>query len=191
MVADPNTFVLSGKYLFVLYLVISSNYLGNLFGCKVQNLFSNNITVKHLLGFLTFYFFITVADSDNTYNTKQKFFVSIGVYLLFIISTKTHHSLWYGFIIPLGIVYLLTILEDEYKDDEEKKKQIKIGQKAMVSVSAFFLVVGFIYYIGEKKIEYGDDFDMTKLIFGPPGCANVVTDVKESFSEVMKKALFE
>lgn len=186
---DSNLLINGGKYLFVLYLVISGNYLGNLFGCQVQNIFNNNMLVKHLLGFLTFYFFITVIDNTNTFNSKQKLIISLVVYSIFIMSTKTHYKFWYVLIIGLGIAYTLFIVKDEYKTDEEKKKQIENIQKILVIVAMIALVLGFFYYMGEKKIEYGKDFEFKKFLLGAPTCRGVTPEVKEDFFQVLKKSI--
>ena len=43
----------------ILCLLISGNYLGELFPCRVQQLFSKNMFVKHVLGLLSLMFFVT------------------------------------------------------------------------------------------------------------------------------------
>jgi predicted ferric reductase len=184
---DKDLLINGGKYLFILYLVISGNYLGNLFGCRVQDLFTNNMLVKHLLGFLTFYFFITVADSSNKYTLRNKFLISITVYLIFILSTKIHYKAWYVMIISLALVYILHLLKDE-KDDPEKQEQIKQAESFLVVIAAIVIVLGFIYYIGEKKIEYGKDFNLIQFILGAPSCKGNPLEHNKNLLEVMKTA---
>ena len=42
--------------LFIFVLIISGNFLADLFPCHIQNLMKNNIYMKHLFGFMILYF---------------------------------------------------------------------------------------------------------------------------------------
>ena len=37
--------------IFILFLIISTNYLGELFPCRVQKLLSQNVYLKHIFGY--------------------------------------------------------------------------------------------------------------------------------------------
>ena len=54
------------KQLFFFILIISGNYLGELFTCGTQRLFQNNMYIKHLLGLMTMYFFVTFFSTIFT-----------------------------------------------------------------------------------------------------------------------------
>jgi hypothetical protein len=51
------------------------------------------------------------------------------------------------------------------------------------------LVVGFIYYIGEKKIEYGKDFTYYTFMIGNPICKIDTPPSKMSFLNTMMVGL--
>ena len=53
------------KHLFVLYLIIAGNYLGELFGCKTQKMFQENMYFKHIIGFMTLYFFVLFTSTEE------------------------------------------------------------------------------------------------------------------------------
>ena len=59
---------------FVLFLIIASNYIGELFPCRVQNLLIGNIYLKHFIAFLTLVFFVVLTDSSSK---KKKFIVIV------------------------------------------------------------------------------------------------------------------
>ena len=42
------------KGIFLFIFIISGNYLGELLGCRLINVLTNNMFIKHFLGFLTF-----------------------------------------------------------------------------------------------------------------------------------------
>lgn len=46
--------------IFILLLIISANYLADLFPCRLRELLENNIYVKHLFGYLTLLFFVSI-----------------------------------------------------------------------------------------------------------------------------------
>lgn len=160
----------SGKYLFWLYLVISGNYLGNLFGCRVQELFTNNMIVKNILGFLTFYFFVTLADASSPYSQTKRLVITLITYIVFILTTRMHHKYWIGMIIPLGISYILQIVKDTYKDNNTLVAIIDKVQLTLVILSFIILIIGVVYYYGEKKIEYGVNFSAIEFFIGKPTC---------------------
>ena len=40
------------------------------------------------------------------------------------------------------------------------------------------MIIGFILYLGEKKIEYKDKFNYITFIFGKPSCTNIFPKIK-------------
>jgi hypothetical protein len=100
--------------LFVFYLIISGNYLAELFGCRIQRVFSNNMWIKHLFGFLTLLFFVILAsDEKNTFKTK--IVVSFILYVWFLLTTRCNIYFWTPIILVLATAYLL----DVYKKSED------------------------------------------------------------------------
>jgi hypothetical protein len=170
--------------------MISSNYLGALFGCKVQDLFNENMLMKHLLGFLTLYFFVNLVDTSGFSGKTpvQKLYVSFGIYLVFMMSTKLNLKMFYVFILSLMGIYVLYIIKDTSKD-EDQKKMISNVQTLMSLVSAVALVVGFFYYMGQKKIEYGNKFSFTTFLLGNPSCRHANPKIKKSIKDVLSIAL--
>ena len=63
----------------ILSLLMSANYLGELFPCKVQSVFSKNMIVKHILGFLSLMFFV-VLTRPNLYTSNNFVYVSLLLY---------------------------------------------------------------------------------------------------------------
>ena len=65
--------------LFIIYLLISCNFLANLFSCNLQQLLSENMYVKHIFGFLTMLFCIIYVDSNIVKESKyiEGFFMQL------------------------------------------------------------------------------------------------------------------
>lgn len=161
---------------FVLFLIIASNYIGELFPCKVQDSLIHNIFFKHIICFLTLLFFVVLTDiSDDKKSTKQIFIQSIQLYVVFLILIRTNKLFFPICLLLLGTIYVIQLYKKyEDNDKEENSEKIKMVIKNInyYLYILFFvtLVLGFIIYMGEKKIEYKDKFKYVTFIFGKPSC---------------------
>jgi hypothetical protein len=171
-----NQAILTGKNLFVLYLVISSNFLAGLFGCKIQDAFNKNIILKHVLGFLTLYFFVTLTETSEYFPSQlsKRFLFAILIYIWFMITTKMKAEFWVVTILMLGLVYVLQLQKDnENKEKNPDKNKVEIFKKVqygLIIMSGILTVIGFLIYLGEKKYEYGSEFSMSKFLIGNVVC---------------------
>ena len=66
--------------IFVLFLIIAANYIGELFPCRIQNLLNSNIYLKHVIAFLTLLFFVVITDSTYNYKANETFIISIKLF---------------------------------------------------------------------------------------------------------------
>ena len=189
---------------FVLFLIIASNYIGELFPCRIQSLLVNNVYLKHFIAFLTLMFFVVLTDSSSQ---KKKFMViftdSIKLYFLWLLLINSDKKFFVLGLILLAILYILQLIKNDYinnkKINEEINEEINNKNKERLSLIKniekiifliFFivLVLGFIIYMGEKKIEYKDKFKYITFIFGKPGCKGKSPEVKylEAFTSAFK-----
>jgi Ca2+/Na+ antiporter len=156
---------MNGFYLALVYLVISGNYLGNLFGCRVQQIFSQTMWLKHLLGLFTTYFLIILASPPEDYTHTQTLFFSIFIYVWFFFTTKMHVQFWIPMILCVMAAYCIYIYlkqRNQRKESEKEDTQTKLldSLQDIATVAAGLLtIVGVAAYYGEKKIEYGKSFD--------------------------------
>ena len=180
----------------ILSLLMSANYLGELFPCKVQAVFSKNMIVKHILGFLSLMFFV-VLTRPNLYTSSNFVYVSVLLYGFFMFLSKLNYIIWFLVFGIFAIIYVshvyLNQIESENQinrskigdntvspdaDDKmptqnitEKIETIKTMQKYLLFTVFPITVVGFIHYLGEKKLEFGHTgFDYKKFLFGKPKC---------------------
>ena len=189
---------------FVLFLIIASNYIGELFPCRIQSLLVNNVYLKHFIAFLTLMFFVVLTDSSSQ---KKKFIViftdSIKLYFLWLLLINSDKKFFVLGLILLAILYILQLIKNDYinnkKINEEINEEINNKNKERLSLIKniekiifliFFivLVLGFIIYMGEKKIEYKDKFKYITFIFGKPSCRGKSPEVKylEAFTSAFK-----
>ena len=202
--------------IFILFLIISSNYLGELFPCRVQKLLSQNVYLKHIFGYLTLSFFVVLVDPYKKINIYTVFKESLILYILFLFFINTQQYFFLLSIFFLLVIYVLNLKKIEYeeniskasdmldnvnKKEKEKQKEIQdklkkpvvpgelqqlekkilfINQLNRVLMILFIItiIVGFLIYMGEKKLEYKDKFDYITFIFGQSKCKDKTPSIK-------------
>ena len=126
----------SAMAIFIFLLIISGNYLGNLFPCKVQEQFENNIYLKHFLGYFTLLFFVILTlpeKYDNEGNKIPEFRylneiirICLFLYAFFLVLSKTPHYIWIVVFIITSMVYLLELKKTDFiKDNVDDKENDK------------------------------------------------------------------
>ena len=190
---------------FVLFLIIASNYIGELFPCRVQNLLIGNVYLKHFIAFLTLMFFVVLTDSSSQ---KKKFMViftdSIKLYFLWLLLINCDKKFFVVGLLLLGLLYILQLIkndyvidkiedkqvndENKYEKDEKTLKLIENIERIIFIIFFIVLVLGFTVYMGEKKIEYKNKFNYITFIFGKPSCRGKSPEVKylEAFTSAFK-----
>jgi len=184
---------------FILFLIIASNYIGELFPCRVQNLLSSNVYLKHFIAFLTLMFFVVLTDSSLQQKEFKLIFTdSLKLYVLWLFLINNDKKFFVIALILLGIIYIIQLIKNDFKENINKKKNIEYNEEILkytlniekIIYYIFFivLIIGFIIYMGEKKIEYKNKFSYFTFIFGKPSCKGKSPDVKyiEAFSSAFK-----
>lgn len=142
--------------LFILYLIISGNYIGELLGCRLQETFSEIAYVKHIIAFLSLYYFVNLTTSEDLDPVKV-LIKSAAMYSVFIISRNV--SFGYTLIYLLCMI-VIKFLEDyktfHYKsvtEEEDNKNLEKIEniQQLLTGVIYLVIFVGFLRYTLEHR----------------------------------------
>jgi len=168
--------------IFIFTLIISGNFLAQLFPCKIQEALSHNILVKHLFGFLTLFFFGILAIPELA--NISGMISGLVLYLVFLINAKTKYQFWIAVFLLYAFIYMLHIVKKEYdsyvsskdtglRDAELYKKRnyyIEIAQNISMCFIVILTTIGFFVYMGEKKLEYGKTFNYHTFFLGKPSC---------------------
>ena len=188
-------FINASISVFVLLLIISGNFLGELMPCRVREELSSNMVLKHFLGYLTLVFFaiVTVFKSSS----MNILLLSALVYIYFIVLSKTNWRFWIVIVFLLGICYIihvmgLTINKDDIKEDNKTLSTVMDNilptvQLSFVMLALFLTFIGSIIYMGNKKKEYGKDFSYMYFFLGKPECrgkspnTKLLDDLKYAF----------
>jgi hypothetical protein len=183
----------SAMAIFIFLLIVSGNYLGNLFPCRIQDALEHNIWLKHFLGFFTLLFFVllTLPNDEGVPPPGVGSLLSSSglLYVFFLILSNTPAWIWLVVFILSSIIYLLELNKTHLKainkkeDDDEKaidnKNKINnylYAQTSLTTASVLLTLFGFLVYLGEKKIEYKNKFSYLTFIFGAPTCRGITKD---------------
>ena len=114
--------------IFILLLIISSNYLADLFPCRLQHLLSNNIYIKHLFGYLTLLFFVSITLDNIGSSVSELIKNSFILYIYFILLTKSNKYFFIAICLILAVIYLANIeikllTNKEHKSESQHSSQ--------------------------------------------------------------------
>lgn len=170
------------KGLFVLYLIISINFANTTFACKLQKLLTESMLAKHIVGFFTLYFFVIVTSPPRRKSAgllDNRVLQAIILYALFMISSRCDTYFLAIFLIGLGINFIINSYLDGLPQDSTEispDTEHKLHQFACIcaAISVCALLIGFILFYGEKRLEYGTKFQFGDFLFGNPHCRHKV-----------------
>ncbi len=172
------------KGLLLFLLIISGNYIGNLFSCRIQNAFTNNIYSKHIIGFISLYFFIILVDPNlERINPLKTLILTIPIYVYFLILSKAEAPVF--LVIIFLLIFLVMInsyhnyLNIKKAEKNSLSKREEFYSQNIISVKKFIIgtifvltLLGFLVYLGMKKVEYQGKFKLLSFIFGTKACKN-------------------
>lgn len=178
------------KAIFMLFIAISGNFLAQLFPCRIQYLFTNNMVAKHVLGFIILFFTVVINSVDHKKSTLVLILLTIGFYIWFVIMTRMTIEFFVPLIAILSVLYLIGIhidvSENANKTEENKVtkefQQNKIKKLKKIKIALFFVaiivtIMGFLLYLGEKNIEYGKNFKLSSFFLGEVKCKHDTPDM--------------
>lgn len=164
---------LSGLYLWILF-----GFSTGLLSCDLQRLAEKNIYVKHLLSIVCFFFLFTVLDPSNRTNFAQTFLKTLGVYALFVMTTKS--KAWAAVTIVTCLIadqaikteinYTMGNGEVTLPAVQTKVERLKSYRKALYAVIILVSIIGFIEYYFHQKADRKDNFDLWTFLIGTSKC---------------------
>ena len=168
---------LYSKQMFFFFLIVSGNYISEIFSCNIQKQFTENRLVKHILGIMTMYFFVTFVDEDKYQKPIFSFLTAICLYIWFIIISITANNYTIIIISILFLIYVSNNVFNYYiRTSENQSKIEKISENKkylqifLFVISIMITLYGFFIYLGQKKIEYGKKFSYQTFFLGTVKC---------------------
>ncbi len=183
--------------IFVFTLIVSDNFIEDLLPCAVQYHLTNSMILKHIIGFLTLFFFgiLALPQLANIEGMGKAFIL----YIIFVINTRTYHKVWLILFLLYAVVYLIHIARlqaDNYLNnqiktmnkDKKTNKKISLKEEGLLKRYMFIAnygyilekiclytiitltVLGLIMFVGEKKLEFGKKFKWKDFLLLKPQC---------------------
>jgi len=184
--------------IFVFTLIVSDNFIEDLLPCAVQYHLTNSMILKHVIGFLTLFFFgiLALPQLANIQGMGKAFIL----YIIFVINTRTYHKVWLILFLLYAVVYLIHIARvqaDNYLNnqiitmnkDKKTNKKISLKEETLLKRYMFvanygyvvekiclytiitLTVLGLIMFVGEKKLEFGKKFKWKDFLLLKPQCS--------------------
>lgn len=154
---------------FVLYLILSCNFLAQIFSCRLQQFLNNSMVAKHFIGYMTLLFFVVLSSGD-THSTSQTLLYSLFIYIIFWFSTRIAFEYFVVFLLLSASLYIIHLYQRE--KGQQPSRRLEITQDVLQWSMFVVLIVGFIFYWMEKQIEYKNKFSTWTFIVGKPVCKN-------------------
>jgi hypothetical protein len=146
-------------------------------------LLRDNQIIHHTILFITVYLFVIVfGDAESSKSTRLlRLPIALTVYAVFVLTTKMRFRWWIAFAILMLIANLLQIVHEEIGTasdtnpdglTEGQSLSIRIVQSALLGAALVTIIIGFIGYMRDKKLEYKETFHMFHFLLGHPECKN-------------------
>jgi hypothetical protein len=157
----------SGLLLF--YIALSGNFLGELFSRQMQEVLTNNRWVKHIVAFVTMMFTITYVSGVT--KLLPAIFITVVLYLWFLMTTKMPLAWNFGIIIALVVGFILNKYRDALDQDKHQDRITLVGRisNVLFIVTIVATLIGAIWYMFDKRSKFGSDFSFIKFLFAPAG----------------------
>lgn len=166
--------------LIVIYFLVIINLLfGKLkdFSCNMQNIITNNLSVKHILNIVGVFFLLVLFTRSSPINPNILLLITGIMYILFLFITRCDYRCLFIFVFCMVIVFYLETRKlyiISKTDNEINKKKIKKNhekyQLLIEIVSLLIVIIGVLIYIGQHSREYTDTWDWKIFWFGVVKC---------------------
>lgn len=172
------TLFFTGRNVLVLYLLLAAPLLDPILPCHARRLINNSMYLRHFLGFLTLTFFIVIIDeyTDTIKSVSYILGICIGIYIWFLLSSRMTGSTWIALIMTFAALYGIDLItskiENPSTETETLITQVNMG---LIVFAVGLTLVGFIAYMGEKKLEYGRSFDYVTFLLGTESCKGTLS----------------
>ena len=156
-----------------LYLWLVFGYLGVMLNCDIQRFIRENAVIRHTMGIIAFYFLFTVIDSSNTSPVWIVFLKTVGVYVLFVLATK---SRWQFAVTTLVLLFADQIIKNHMEYLKKKNPQdqsLKTFTKVRTVLLACIVAVvlsGTVEYFIKQRRDHGRDFNTATFFLGKNQC---------------------
>ena len=159
------------KSLFLLFLVVSGNYIGELLGCQTQKFFSESMYAKHIILICLIFFTINLIG-ENSVHPLEVLKKSLLLWSFYLILTKMDLNIT---LVVLSLLFSLYVYDEyqKYMDNNKinyDKKQYENNKVYIQYLIMIIILIGFIKYYLRQKKEHKSEFNHIKYLLGTSQC---------------------
>jgi hypothetical protein len=152
------------------YMLVLSNFMGEILGCKLQKIMRTSAMAKHVVGIVLLLTLITFADDSNDNSLISKFLITLSIYLWFFITTKCPTPIMFIVLIILLMTYMIgknSIHDPEYV---EHRGVARISQTILSMIALTLSIAGFFIYAMKKWRKHRSSFSLYTILTDTMNC---------------------
>lgn len=159
----------------LLFYLIHNDYVKGLYSHQLNDLMEENRLIQHLYGYLIM--LVIIVDSSKTKDLETILLYTTIGYAWFVFTTKLDIEWNIAIILLLTFGYLyenkmlnkeLELEDDQALEDIDKRRikgrHNKIN-KLLVWTIVLITIFGTLQYMSRKRMQYGDQFEISKYVF--------------------------
>jgi hypothetical protein len=163
--------------IFLLILAISSNYLPEVLGCRIQRLLTHNMYFKNLMIMLIIYYSLGLAGS-NKESPYARMFLTIKIYIAFVLFNRMGPGFTMFVFILLFIILVMKNWIDYYKTTQPKRQKeaihiLEARAGFIMQSMKYIILVGFLVYLSKQYLQHGKNFSFLKFMLQVRKCPGV------------------
>ena len=188
---DESTSISRVGFVFLIYVLVSAGFIGEVLSCQMKNLFATSSYFRHIFAIIMVFTFIMFEggwDFDKTEedksptnwasgNTVHSIILAVAIYAVFIISSKSK-------IIPnlifFGLLFIL-YFTNTYRDylvqrnriSPETNSSVMFFERILIGICITVLIYGFVEYYFYQLSEHPTDFSWKIFLLGVSKCKSM------------------
>ncbi len=161
------------KVVMIMYLFVFANVVATRMNQRILEKIENNHIAKHLIGLITIAVILSLVNT--TMAMKELVIYSIGIYLVYLLSTKVSRNVLLVSLLILTGLYFTSYVNDKrlkyIKLDKtlsgiEKEEIIANLEKKNKYITGGYIaavVIGALFYDQKKSAQFGGSYSLVKF----------------------------
>jgi hypothetical protein len=174
----------TGPAIILIYLIISSNFIADIFGCQLKYILRTSPAIKHILVYLTLLFFVvSSSDWSSGHHFTELVHYSFLYYFIFILTTRLPFNILLFVLLLFTFAFYLDIYQKTLTAHNKNGlyplselsaihniKTFQKYQSILLNSSLVAIFFGFIIYFRTKQREFGSKFNLIHFFLGRTKC---------------------
>lgn len=162
------------RAVFLLFIAISANFLGNTLNCGLQFDLTTTPILRNLFLYILIVFTIDFT-SKKSMSVQEILSKSLIIYIFYIMLSKQDYITMYIVIILLISTYLCYLQSSYLKENDKDTIFFDELSSFLIYGIGIITIIGFLMYFSRQYNEHETDFDIIKFIFGTNQCDKLKT----------------